>query len=143
MRIRRDMEAQMANVAKDAGAQMTVMRVFNISNFGIYNSDCPRSMPHGPVIEPRYSSNSVPLDPSAVYLVDAGRNIVFNMSSNPYRFMYSEKSRYTICVVAGGGVYVCGKDEFNEAVKNGKAKFNLKPLSTEAEISEFKQALEI
>jgi hypothetical protein len=143
IRIRRAMEAQYANQTKDFKAEQTVMRVFNVNNFGIYNSDCPRSMPHGPTIEPRYASNSVPLDPAAVYLVDAGKNIVYNMTPNPYRFMYSEKSRYTLCVVSGGNVYVCGKDEFAEAVKNGAAKFNLKPLSSEAETSELKKALEI
>jgi hypothetical protein len=143
IRIRRDMEAKLANMNKDAAAQITVTRVFNVSNFGIYNSDCPRSMPHGPTIEPRYASNSVPLDPTWVYLVDAGRNIVYNMSSNPYRFMYSEKSRYTLCIVSGGNVYVCTKDEFSEAVKDGKAKFNLTQLSAEADINEFKKALEI
>lgn len=143
IRIRREMEAQMANMAKDAGAQMTVTRVFNVSNFGIYNSDCPRSMPRGPVIEPRYASNSVPLDPSSVYLIDNGKNIVYNMSTNPYRFMYSEKSRYTLCIVAGGSIYVCGKEEFSEAVKDSKTKFNLTQLSAEADINEFKRALEI
>lgn len=143
IRIRREMEAQYANQAKDFKMQQTVTRVFNVSNFGIYNSDCPRSMPHGPTIEPRYASNSVPIDPTAVYLVDAGRNLVFNMSTNPYRFMYSEKSRYTLCVVAGGSVYVCRKEEFSQAIKEPKIKFELVPLSADADISEFKQALEI
>lgn len=143
IRIRREMEAQMANQAKDAGAQMTVMRVFNVSNFGIYNSDCPRSMPHGPYIEPIYSSNSVPLDPSSVFLVESGRNIVYNMSPVLYRFMYSEKSKYTLCVIAGGNIYVCGKEQFSEVTKSGKRKFDFKQLSSEAEISELKNALEI
>jgi hypothetical protein len=143
IRIRREMEAQVANHVNDFKAQQTVTRVFSVSNFGIYNSDCPRSMPHGPFIEPRYASNSVPLDPSAVYLVDAGSNIVFNMSSNPYRFMYSDKRQYSLCIVAGGNIYVCNKDEFTEAVKDGKAKFNLTQLSAEADMGEFKKAIAI
>lgn len=143
IRIRREMENQLANELKNGVVQQTVVRVFTVNNFGIYNSDCPRSMPRGPVIEPNYISNSVPLDPSAVYLVDAGKNIVYNMSATPYRFMYSEKSRYTLCVVAGGNIYVCNKDEFSLSVKSEKAKFNLKSISSDAEVSDLKKALEI
>ncbi len=62
IRIGREMEAQYANQNKNFAVQQTVRRVFEINKFGIYNSDCPRSMPHGPVIEPRYSSAGVPLE---------------------------------------------------------------------------------
>lgn len=143
IRIRREMEQQYANAAKNATAENTVIRVFNVSNFGIYNSDCPRSMPRGPVIEPRYASNSVPLDPSAVYLLENGRNIVYNMSSTPYRFMYSERSKYSLCVVAGGNVYYCSQSEFDRIIKEGKSKFELSQLSGEADLSELKKVLEI
>jgi hypothetical protein len=143
LRIRKEMETQQADWSKNAAVEASVIRVFSVNNFGIYNSDCARSMPHGPVIEPHYSSNSIPLDPSAVYLVDAGKNIVYNMSAVPYRFMYSERSRYSLCIVAGGNFYVCTKDQFSEAVKNPKVKFELKQLSADAEMSDFKNALEI
>lgn len=143
IRIRREMEAQLANEMKNSSAEQTVSRVFTVNNFGIYNSDCPRSMPHGPVIEPRYASNSVPLDPGSVFLVDNGRNIVYNMSSNPYRFMYSEKSKYSLCVVAGGNVYVCNSTEFSNAVKSSGRKFNLTQLPDGSDMSDFKKALEI
>lgn len=143
IRIRREMEAQMANQAKSSEAQQSVIRVFNVTNFGIYNSDCPRSMPHGPVIEPRYASNSVPLDPASVFLVDAGKNIVYNMSSNPYRFMYSTKSKYSLCVIAGGNIYLCNQSEFDRVIKDGKSKFDLSQLSAEANVSDLKNALGI
>lgn len=143
IRIRREMEQQYANATKNANAENTVIRVFNVSNFGIYNSDCPRSMPRGPVIEPRYASNSVPLDPSAVYLLENGRNIVYNMSSTPYRFMYSERSKYTLCVVAGGNFYICSKVKFEEATKSGKSKFDMEQLPEGSDINDLKKALEI
>jgi hypothetical protein len=143
IRIRRDMEAQIANQSKSFEAQQSVVRVFNVTNFGIYNSDCPRSMPHGPYLEPRYASNSVPLDPASVYLIDAGRNIVYNMSSNPYKFMYSTRSKYSLCVIAGGNVYFCNKSEFDRIVKEGKHKFELSQLSGESDVNELKKALEI
>jgi len=143
IRIRREMEAQMANEMKNSSASQNVSRVFTVNNFGIYNSDCPRSMPHGPVIEPRYASNSVPLDPGTVFLIENGRNIVYNMSSNPYRFMYSQRSKYTLCVVAGGNVYYCNSNAFNEAVKGTKIKFELTLLPDGSEMADFKKALEI
>lgn len=144
LRIRREMEAQVAKEAENGVTATNVRRVFQVSNFGIYNSDCPRSMPHGPYIEPRYACNSVPLDPANVMLVEHGRNIVFDMSSIPYKFMYDKNKKYTLCIVAGGNVYICGKEEFDKVVKSGSNKFNLAQFPSEnAGMNEFKQALEI
>jgi hypothetical protein len=144
IRIRREMEAQYAKQSENAMKTQEVRRVFQVSNFGIYNSDCPRSMPHGPYIEPRYASNGVPLDPGNVLLVEHGRNIVYDMSNDPYRFMYDKNKKYTLCIVAGGNMYICGKEEFDQVVKSGNAKFNLNQFPSEsAGIADLKKALEI
>ncbi|HWY11002.1 MAG TPA: OmpH family outer membrane protein [Bacteroidia bacterium] len=143
IRVQRDMEAQYANQNKNAGVQNKVLRVFQVSNFGIYNSDCPRSMPKGPVIQPDYySSTSVPLDPTIVYLVDMGSNIVYNMSNNSYSFMYDTRKKYSLCIVAGGSLYVCNNEQFNSTVKQNSRKFIFKSVDAE-NIADFKKALEI
>lgn len=144
IRIRREMEVQQANWSKNASVESSVIRVFQVNNFGIYNSDCPRSMPHGPVIEPSYASNSVPLDPSSVFLVETGTNIVYNMSAVPYRFMYDTRKRYSLCVIAGGNLYLCKRDAFQETVKaNAAPKFQLTILEGDGGVSDLKTALEI
>lgn len=57
--------------------------------------------------------------------------------------MYSEKSKYTLCIVAGGNVYFCDSNEFNRAVSDSKGKFNLAQLPDGSDMGEFKKALEI
>jgi hypothetical protein len=144
IRIRREMEAQFAKEEENGATAANVKRVFTVNNFGVYNSDCARSMPNGPYIEPRYASNGVPLDPGSVMLVEHGRNIVYDMSNSAYRFMYDKNKKYTLCVVAGGNLYLCGKEEFDQVVKSGNSKFNLQQFPSEnAGVADLKKALEI
>ncbi len=143
IRMQRAMEAQYANQTQNSGVQNKVRRVFEISKFGIYNSDCPRSMPKGPVISPLYYSlnEKINLDPTTVYLIDMGSNIVYDMSNNSYSFMYDTRKKYSLCIVAGGNLYVCGNKEFESTVKDSR-KFSFTTVNAE-DIADFRKALEI
>ena len=143
IRMQRATEAQYANQAQNLGVQNMVVRVFEVIRFGIYNSDCPRSMPKGPAISPIYYSidAKINLDPTCVYLIDIGSNIVFNMSNNSYSFTYDTRKKYSLCIVAGGNLYICGNKEFESTVK-GSRKFSFTTVNVE-DVAEFRKALAI
>jgi hypothetical protein len=143
IRIQRATKAQYANQAQNSGVNAIVRRTFEVSKFGIYNSDCPRSMPRGPVIQPQYYSldEKINLDPTTVYLIDMGSNIVYDMSSVQYSFMYDTRKKYSLCIVAGGNLYVCGNKEFESTVKDSR-KFSFTTVNAE-NIAEFRKALSI
>ncbi len=143
IRMQRATEAQLANQAQNGPIQNKVRRIFEVSRFGVYNSDCPRSMPIGVVISPQYYSvdEKINLDPTTVYLIDMGSNIVYDMSNNSYSFMYDTKKKYSLCIVSGGNLYICGNKEFEISVK-GSRKFSFTTVNAE-DVGEFRKALSI
>ncbi len=56
-----------------------IMREFMLENFGVWNSDCPSSLPEGAEIFAtlKDSRNNKPLQVDKVYLVERGRNAIF------------------------------------------------------------------
>ncbi len=144
IRMRRNMEAQLENQIKSHSAVQNVVRVFQVSNFGIYNSDCPRSMPNGPSVMAIYASaaDGAKLSPSYIYLVEHGRNIVFNLTDQELRFERSKD--YSLCIVADGILYLCTKEQFANSIKDKGYKFALTPLAAEANnVADLRKALEI
>ena len=143
IRMQRATEAQYANQSQNFGLQNKVRRIFEVNRFGIYNSDCARSMPKGPVISLQYYSvdEKINLDPTTVYLIDMGSNIVYDMSNNSYSFMYDTRKKYSLCIVAGGNLYVCPNKEFESTVKDSR-KFSFTTVNAE-DVEQFRKALQI
>ena len=144
IRIQRQMEANLAGEVKSGAVLQKVRRVFEVVSFGIYNSDCPRLTPAGPTISPIYYSAELaaPLDPTTVYLVDMGSNIVYDMSSKSYSFMYDKRRKYSLCIVASGNLYVCNNESFNTAIKQNDRKFLFATVNAE-NVADLKKALQI
>ncbi|GAB4131590.1 MAG: hypothetical protein Fur0041_02140 [Bacteroidia bacterium] len=65
-------------------AEGIVLREFVISNFGVWNSDCPTNLPDGAQIFARMldSRTKKPMTVSHVYLVEKGRNAIFTYYTN-------------------------------------------------------------
>lgn len=61
-----------------------VMREFVIQDFGIWNSDCPSSLPEGAQMFVKLidSRTKKPIEVSHVFLVEKGRNAIFTYYSN-------------------------------------------------------------
>ncbi len=145
IKIRQEQEQQLANQFKSIGNQQRVTRIFQVSNFGIYNSDCPNSMPKGEVLNPLYMVNGTTplLNLSYSYLICANKNLVYNLNPNePLRFNPAEK--YSMCIIANGKTYLCDHETFANNTSNKQNKISLKEISSEIDnVVDFKKALGI
>jgi hypothetical protein len=61
-----------------AQTQQLVYRTFQVQNFGMYNSDCPRLMPQGMILAADFQNEQgKAMDVSTIYLVQKGVNAVY------------------------------------------------------------------
>ena len=145
IKIRQVQEKELANQFNSIGNNQKVVRVFQISNFGIYNSDCPNTLPSGEVLHPIYlvNVNTPLLNVSSTYLICKDKNLVYNINpKEPLRFNPNEK--YSLCIIANGKTYLCNAETFSKNTSNKQNKINLNELSSEIEnVYDFKKALGI
>ena len=80
VRIRQEMQKQYETTMKSLDNEQEVTRLFSISHFGICNSDCPRNMPQGGMMEPMFVEGTQLLTPNTVFMIEHERNIVFNLN---------------------------------------------------------------
>lgn len=124
------------------------LRLFKIAQFGIYNSDCPHTLPTDQTISPIFVSNEGNnfINPDFVYLIDHNKNTVFSYSrNNGFIFQCDSNSNYSICVFAKNKMFVCRKSDFKHAQLNKSNKFSVTELKDKVtdDITEFKRHLEI
>lgn len=149
IRIRKQMEEQLASQFKTMGTQQQVTRLFQVNRFGIYNSDCPNSLPTGDEFHPIFisgeKSNPSVITPVTVYLIEHNKNIVYSFSNKNYGTMrYNPDNEYSLCIVTQGRLYLYSKQEFKQTVSNNSNKFYLTPLPESIDdASGFKKALGI
>lgn len=119
-----------------------ITRVFNISNFGIYNSDCAQV--DGPIVlNPIYSNNGESLTPYTVYLIETRRNIVYNIDAGGI-IKVNKGTEYTMCLIAGRDVYTVSKDDFASAVASKEYNFKTTKLDSQiSDLYELKKAMGI
>jgi hypothetical protein len=145
IKIRQEQDKQFAEQFSTMGNQQRIMRTFQVSNFGIYNSDCPNSMPKGASVDPIYVINNGAsfVTPTTTYLVCLTKNIVYNLYANA-PLSYDPKDSYSLCVIANGKLYICSKELFAALAKEKQNKFPLLELSVAVnDVSDFKKALGI
>ncbi|MCC7301053.1 MAG: hypothetical protein IT233_00270 [Bacteroidia bacterium] len=96
----------------------TVMRVFNVERFGIYNSDCPKLLPKGMEIIASFKDQTgKPLKLGTVYLVEQGRNMMFTYYGDTIRsFRYNPKTRNQLwTLTADGRIATLSAEDFKKA----------------------------
>jgi hypothetical protein len=121
-----EQQAKLDEEYSSMGNQEKVVRIFNISRFNIYNSDCPKSLPNDAKMNPIYVLNngSSRINPSSVYLISHSRNLVYNL---PYgQLPYNTNETYSLCILAKGKLYLCNKETFSAITT---AKQNKIPLT--------------
>lgn len=145
IKIRQEQEKELANQFNSIGNNQKVVRVFQISNFGIYNSDCPNTLPSGEVLHPIYlvNVNTPLLNVSNTYLICKDKNLVYNINpKEPLRFNPNEK--YSLCIIANGKTYLCNDETFSKNTSNKQNKINLIELNSDIDnVHDFKKALGI
>ncbi len=121
------------------------MRTFQISNFGIFNSDCPHAQPLGKTINPIFLANNVVFLPDMIYVVEHNSKVVFTLSyADNYQFNYNSANQYSIVIFRNNKLFICDKNAFNSTASNNSNKFNVTELQNGVDnLIDFKKALEI
>lgn len=70
----------MKNAMKVAEAEQVVYRTFQVKQFGVWNSDCPSSMPQGMEVMAKFeTTGGEKVNIAVVYLVEKGKNALYNL----------------------------------------------------------------
>ena len=120
-------------------------RIFQISNFGIFNSDCPHPQPDGETVEPIFVNGNNTVMPDLIYVVEHTNKAVFTLTyENNYKFSFNPNNQYSIVAFRNNKLFVCSKDAFKGTVNKKSNKFSVTELENGVNnIGDFKKALEI
>lgn len=144
IRFQKQQEEQFKSQSVTMNNEMKVIRIFNVTSFGISNSDCPTSMPKGDKINPIYTinNNGTFIKAERTYLICHSKNVVYNFNNTPISF--DPKDVYSLCILSNGKIYLCDKTELGNCFANKNNKIPVKELSADVNDSyEFKKALGI
>lgn len=126
--------------------QVRASRLFSISKFGIYNSDCAKQVPEGISVAPIFLLGENPIQPDIVYLVDHTANTVYNFSAADLykKINYNPSGANSFVVFSRNKMYLCNKTSFGEVAGKSGNKFSVTPLPDSSDnLPDFKKALEI
>jgi hypothetical protein len=122
-------------------------RLFSISQFGIFNSDCPHSIPKGASVNPIFVLKETEkfVIPDFAYLINHDNKSVYQLRKEDGLVLhYNPQSTYSICIFKNNKMYVCNKNAFKQMVENGGNKLLVTSLPNDSEnLIDFKKALEI
>jgi hypothetical protein len=109
-----------------------VMREFQIQNFGIWNSDCPASLPQGePMFVKLFDSRSKKImQVDHLYLVEKGRNAIYTFyASDLARFQFNADAENLVWAVSTDGKLATATGDDLKNMKsntvNGNKEFSL------------------
>jgi hypothetical protein len=110
-----------------------VRRLFQVYNFGVYNTDCAQRLPDAVSTQAVFSTDKHYLRPNLIYLVNNAENMMFTYTAADLEnFKYNDKKEYSIITAVNNELYICDKDAFKNAQKDGdKTIFNFTPLALE------------
>ena len=138
----KEQEAKFAEQYKSMNNQERVVRVFQISRFNIFNSDCPNSLPKGASINPIYLTNNSQLVPSTIYLVCHNKNLVYTLAYGTLNF--DPRDSYSLCLMVKGKMFLCDKETFAKCFSTQENKIPLKELDvTVNDAEDLKKAIGI
>ena len=144
IRWQKEQEEQLNRQFQSINNQEKVTRIFNVTSFGICNSDCPTSMPQGEKMTLIFTMNNSDtfIRAEHTYLVCHSKNVVYNFY-NP-SISYDPRDTYSLCVLANGKLYLCDKTQLGTCFTNKQNKIPVKELSADVNDSyELKKAMGI
>lgn len=120
--------------------QNMVQRVFVISGFGIWNSDCPASLPKGAEFAATYTDTlGKELIFKTLYLVEKGRNAMFSIASYSRLYYNPKKKNILWAVTSDNKLAVFDEKDFKKIkIKNDKCNIKMtvieKPITKSYEV---------
>lgn len=147
IKVQQQMTTTLNTQIKGGGAAGVISRVFNISNFGVFNSDCAQPFPSGQLVNPIFvlNTDNKPILPTTMYLIEKGRNIVFTyMQAGINKVSVDPKLAYSACLVSGSNVYIISQEEFSKVIMASGNSFVVTKLGSDVtDIYELKKAMGI
>jgi hypothetical protein len=138
---------EIATNFKNMSNDVKATRLFKVSNFGIYNSDCPHAEPQGKAVSPIFvlNNNGKFISPDFIYLINHQTKSVYALSKQDgFKITVNPENTYSICIFNKNQVYICQKNKFQESIENASNKFIITPLPDNSDnLIDFKKALEI
>ncbi len=117
-------EQKQVEAYKQMETNQKVMRMFTVSSFGVYNSDCAQKYPKG-ILCTASLKNDLKKDLVCyeVYLVDKERNALFTYSRNPViNFSFNPNSKNMLWTVENGVLYWLKPEQFSSMTGNDGAR---------------------
>lgn len=126
--------------------QNAVTRLFSISSFGIYNSDCPHSILPGTSIHPVFVDvKGKPILPKIVYLVNYTNQTALGLARDRgFEAAINKDNEYAFCIIAGDKIYSCSKEKTAIAMASKKYHFEADEIAGTPNASQkLKEVLEL
>lgn len=142
---KQNQENQLATNFNSMSSQTKATRLFSVSQFGIYNSDCPNSQPAGKTIIPIFVFNENFISPDMIYIVDHNTKMVISLAQKDgFKISYDPYNSYSICVFKNTKLFICKKDAFKSVTEKDGNKFIITEISDSADnLFDLRKALEI
>ena len=124
--LRRALALRRANVGN--AKEDMVMREFVVRDFGIWNSDCPSSLPQGAemLVKLLDSRTKKTIDVSHVFLVEKGRNAIFTYYNNDLAaFRFNPEAENLLWAVTSDGKLAVVSAATFENIDTGKKEVEL------------------
>lgn len=110
-----------------------VMRVFTISNFGIYNCDHPEALPQGAVVDASlWDENGIQItEPAALHMADRNRAALFLLNGSPFLNIHfnPQSSNLLLMVRQDGSLAYADDDQFKQLPASGKGQITVKAVN--------------
>jgi len=126
---KKNAEVFATRMAQVAQSEQVIYRTFQVKQFGIWNSDCPNSMPQGVEVFAKFeSSGGEKINIAVVYLVEKGKNAMYNLYV-PEKFSFNPDAENVLLVVTKTGKLGWIKNDvfdlINKSTKNFTFKLNM------------------
>jgi len=112
--------SELLGSVKNGGTDLDlkVRRLYQVNNFGVYNSDCARPFPQGITTEAEFVSDNSILRPATIFLISHSNNMLYTYTlADAENFKYDPKCSYTMLTSLNNKLYVCDKASFSAANK--------------------------
>lgn len=109
-------------IAKDVGVtEEIVYRSFQVQGFGIWNSDCPSSMPDSAMVSAKYlTEDGKPVDIAIVYMVESSKNTLYTLYKGEKVYFDPGEDNTLIVITKDNSIGRFTKEQFKYLDKDTK-----------------------
>ncbi|MEI7596960.1 MAG: hypothetical protein WCK02_14525 [Bacteroidota bacterium] len=98
-----------------------VYRTFQVRNFGIWNSDCPQTMPQEAIVNATYKTeDGKTVGIVKVFLVESGKNALYTLYSGEKVYFNPKTDNSLIVITSDNSLAYYSKDDFKSVPNKAK-----------------------